>query len=409
MSDIDPAVASDSLPLAEVPPLDLLPDRPPFGVRLRRSVVDHNPFFLLSALCMLGGSVAVTNSLSWSPVRLERILWLTATINVYELLLVFLASILIRRPTTRRDGSILLIIEAFFLVDVAFLNAELFAIDRWVGLAANLVLFALALVKLAIVSRAVRVPMLGRELGVAASLLFLIYALPGILKFYATSRGGVLPAFAMLAVWWAIFAVGVAVHSLFTSPRSRPAMHWFSPLLSILAGISLLAHAGTSQWIYDQHFWGADLAPTLALVAFVLCSRIATREVGVVFAGAAVFASMSFGPHLRTSFLDHALTPIHLTSTVIYLVLAWTLARQFFAALVGIGVGVVLASLFGPPIATIRQYFAWLAGRVDDAVEFARPKTQAHWGVVSIATSFALLAIGALVSLKKREGNREST
>ena len=67
-----------------------------------------------------------------------------------------------------------------------------------------------------------------------------------------------------------------------------------------------------------------------------------------------------------------------------------------------------LAALFGPSLVKIRQYLAWLVGRADNAIEFARPKSQAHWGVVSIATSFALLAIGALVSLKKREGSRGS-
>lgn len=405
MSDIDPAIASGFSSFPHTPANS--PPEPPPGPQpprhWRKLIVDHNPFFLLSALCMLGGSLAVTNSLSWSPIRLERIVWLTVTINTYELLLVLLASLLIRRPATRRDGSILLIIESFFLADVAFLNAELFAIDRWIGLVANVSVFALALFKLAIIGRAIGVRLLSRELGVGVTLLFLIGALPGALKFYATARGGVLPAFAMLGVWWAIFAVGIAAHALLTSSRGRSFSHWFSPLLTIVAGVSLLAHAGTSQWVYDQHFWGADLSPTLALLAFVLCSRLATREVGVLFAAAAVLASLSYGPALRFLFLDLPVTPLHLTVGVVYLVLAWTLARQLFALLCGMGVFAIFAALFGPSITTIRQYLAWIVGWIDDAIEFARPKTLAHWGIVSIVSSFALLAVGAVISLRRRE------
>jgi hypothetical protein len=401
MSSLDPAAVVDApSPLLPVPP-----DQPNFGQRLRRSIVDHNPFFLLSALCMLAGSLAVTNSLSWSPVRLERVLLLAVTINVYELLLVGLGVTLLRRPLARRDGSILLIVEAFFLVDVAFLNAELFAINPQVGLIANVLLFTLAVAKIAFIARAIGVEMADPRLLLAVLQIFAIYAMPGVLKFYATANGGTLPALAMLIVWWSIFAIGVGAHSLLTHVPNRLAPgavgRWFVPLLTILGGVSLLAHAGTSQWIYDLRYWGADLAPMLALAAFILCSRKATRTPGVLCAIAATFASASYGPHLRMSLLGNPLTPVHITCAVVYAVLAWTLARRAFPALIGAGAAVILATLFGPPIATMRQGLAWIVGRADQAIEIVRPKTLAHWGVVSITMSFALLALGAMLSLRR--------
>ena len=79
---------------------------------LIRFIADHNPFFLLSAVCMLGGCLALTNSLSWSPIRLQRLVALVITLNVYELILIGLALFLIVKRRLARDGTILLMLEA---------------------------------------------------------------------------------------------------------------------------------------------------------------------------------------------------------------------------------------------------------------------------------------------------------
>src|SRR4051794_10934720 len=52
-----------------------------------RYVIDRNPFYLLSAVCMLFGCIALTNSSSWVSIRPQRLLILIATLNFYELLL----------------------------------------------------------------------------------------------------------------------------------------------------------------------------------------------------------------------------------------------------------------------------------------------------------------------------------
>ena len=389
-------VSSASLPTDPAP---LPPDRPSIGQAVLRS----NPYFLFSAVFMLFGSLVVTNSMSWSPQRLSRILTLTATINVYELLLVGLAVLLWRRPKSRRDASILLIIEAFFLVDVTFLNAELFAIDRWVGLAANAVVFALAIAKLAVIFRGIGIrpsPSVVAMLGVQ---LLALFALPGALKFYATHRGGTLPALAMLGVWWTLFAIGVAAAQLFVARRRTRAdagvvAPWFAPLVTITSGISLLAHAGTSQWIYDLHFWGADLAPMLALAAFAACLIPSLRPAGVIVAVAAVFASAS---HNNTLLIPHVGSPLHVTVAIVYGVLAWTLFRHYFAPLLAAGASVALLAIFGPSVEQVREWAAWWVGAADDLADALWPKTQTTWGVLSIAFSFVLLAIGAAVSFKR--------
>src|SRR5258705_734000 len=117
-----------------------------------------NPFYLLSAVCMLGGCLALTNSLSWTSIGLGRLLALIATLNLYEVLLLVLGLYLLRRRGVVRDGLMLLFLEALFLVDAAFLNVEVFAIDLHVGLIVNAIIFVLAVVKLLAVFRVMRLP-----------------------------------------------------------------------------------------------------------------------------------------------------------------------------------------------------------------------------------------------------------
>src|SRR5688572_8311858 len=89
--------------------------------RLARFIEDYNPFYLLSAACMLFGVFALNDSLDWSPLPLRKLLTLIVTLNLYELAVIALGCFLMRRGI-RRDAMLLLIVEAFFLADVGFLN-----------------------------------------------------------------------------------------------------------------------------------------------------------------------------------------------------------------------------------------------------------------------------------------------
>src|SRR3954467_2172036 len=96
--------------------------------RASRLIEDYNPFYLLSAACMLFGVFALNDSLDWSPIGLRKLLTMIVTLNVYEIVVIGLAIFLLKR-NIRRDALLLLIVEAFFLADVGFLNAEIFATD----------------------------------------------------------------------------------------------------------------------------------------------------------------------------------------------------------------------------------------------------------------------------------------
>lgn len=375
---------------------------------VRRFIVDYNPFFLLSAMSMLGGSLALTNSLSWSPINLGRILALAVAINVYELLLVALGLFLIIRRNARRDGSILLILEAFFLVDVAFLNAELFTMNPWVGLAANIVVLALVLAKLATIFLVLRIPLASPLMAVIALELVALFALPGLLKLEATLAGGRLTPIVMYIVWWAVFGIGVAAVGSLRSYIAQGRLTWFAPLVSLLAGVSLIAHAGTGQWVYDLRYWGANLAPMLALGAFVLLPAAMSRPAGFLCAVAAVFASMSHDHTLRLDCLGRPISPVDLTALAVYLVIAWTLARSLFLWFCGAGAIAALLAVFGPSLATIKLWIESGLERTVAVADSLRPKTLTHWGVVGVVMSFVFLVIGAVISLRREPVPQET-
>src|SRR5215208_6611083 len=96
----------------------------------------YNPFYLLSAACMLFGVFALNDSLDWSPIGLRKLLTMIVMLNVYEAVVIGLAVFLLKR-NIRRDGLLLLIVEAFFLADVGFLNMEVFATNVATGLIVN--------------------------------------------------------------------------------------------------------------------------------------------------------------------------------------------------------------------------------------------------------------------------------
>ena len=161
-----------------------------------------NPFYLLSAVCMLGGCLALTNSLSWTSIGMGRLLALIATLNLYEVLLLVLGLYLLARRGIVRDGLMLLFLEALFLVDAAFLNGEVFAIDAYVGLIANSIILVLALLKLWLVFYALGMPR-GRVFSLVATQLVFLFGIPGVFAFVTHSGNGALPAGLAYAAWWA--------------------------------------------------------------------------------------------------------------------------------------------------------------------------------------------------------------
>ena len=127
------------------------------------------------------------------------------TLNAYELLLVGLGLFLIVRRGVRRDGLFLLLIEALFLVDMAFLNAEVYSVRPVLGVVVNAVVFALAVGKLVAIFRVLRFPLNDGLLAFTLGQIAVLLAMPGVFA-EAAGRDGRLSPWMMYGAWWVVGA-----------------------------------------------------------------------------------------------------------------------------------------------------------------------------------------------------------
>jgi hypothetical protein len=382
-----------------------------------RAISDRNPFYLLSAVCMLFGCVALTNSSSWVSIRLQRLLILTATLNFYELLLIGLALFLIARRGLRRDGAILLILEAFFLVDVTFLNSEIFSADLKIGLAANGILLAIALFKVAAIFRGLGISLASGAFAVTMIELAMLFTLPGVYKLISLDHNGGLPAMVIYASWWAVGLLPVLATLLL---GDRP---WFNEvqrenyrrnrrlilMLMVLPVVSLLAHICTSNWIYKVRWYPANVSPLLlglgvAIGASDFHVRTLARRMrwhfvlpimaivlAVNYPSALVLKAGSFGVSpLRITLFAAMLVYGHGFVLYHHALFAWAACLCFGWAGIGMSIDEMMSNV---SLASKKTY---------SVSQKLWPRTMSDWGIISVAMSFVLLAIGAIVSLRKK-------
>src|SRR5688500_427792 len=166
--------------------------------KLARLIEDYNPFYLLSAACMLFGVFALNDSLDWSPIGVRKLLTMIVTLNVYEAAVIALGCFLMHRGI-RRDATLLLIVEAFFLADVGFLSMEIFATSATLGIVVNSLVLLAAVVKVAFVFSAARIPLADPRFAFVTIQLAGLFAISGIFGIIGERRDTFLPPLAIYA------------------------------------------------------------------------------------------------------------------------------------------------------------------------------------------------------------------
>ncbi|MGB7161243.1 MAG: hypothetical protein WBD40_24505 [Tepidisphaeraceae bacterium] len=383
----------------------------------RRALVnwlaEYNPFYFLSACCMLLGIFVLNDSLDWSPLPRNNLLILIATLNVYELALVGLAVVLLRRGILR-DGMFLLFLEAFFLADAGFLNMEVFTDDPATGLVVNAVLFALAVMKVAFVFAATGLSIRGGLFFFVMAQLALLFAIPGIFSDVASRRNGELPALAVTGAWWAAGLVPVLYVLLVRMAPLAPVARRVAKVFVALPFVSLLAHLCLANWVHEVTFHPSNLAPMLLGLAVWVgrydwhVSTLAWRmrmQLALPFAAVALsaisLAGKVPGAPLTFEFLGATYSPLRLAllGAVIVYVDGWFLHRHayFIAGAILCLSGAGLGSSVRDMNRNTRDFVRYWLDGIGNLV----PKTASQWGVVSIVGAFVLLGMGAAVSFLK--------
>jgi hypothetical protein len=367
---------------------------------LLRALADNNPFYLLSALFMLGGCYTLSRNLALGPGRTGSLLVLIGTLNVYEVLVIALALLLMPRGG-RRDARILLLVEAVILLDGTFLDGEAFAADLTVGALVSAAILVLALAKVFVVAHASG---WRRDWGFAFLLgqLALLLALPGLFALWAarSAISAVSPA-TVYAVWWLVAILVVVQAAL--AHRSRPAAEPKDEVEEALRGalswmpcVSFALHLIGLGWVHRVPFSLAYLAPlVLALSAADILVELPWLKLKWQLPIVAIFLSLTAEPGLvPATLLGVPFSPVRLmlvAAGLTYL-LGWRLHRYRPFA---IGAALCL----GGPAVWMGLPMLWRAGAVmTDWLGGLMPQTTAQWGVLAVILAFALLGLGALVS-----------
>jgi hypothetical protein len=367
----------------------------------------HNPFYLVSAACMLLGCYLVAGAVTGdsSASRLIRVLVMLGALNVYELLLVGLSCFLIVKKKQVRDGLVLLLIEVLLLADSTNLLHETYALSFRVGVQVNLAALILALAKASAVVWALKLRFSVRELAAAASGYLAMLLVPGVLT--AINRGGGSMALPLHWAWWiaGLLPLGIALLLPRLSVKRTKQESRLGTFALGAPWASLGLHLLMASWQYGEVFHFANLAPVLigwTGVALWRGRAIMPRPRLHIFLTACGFLSL-----LVTAFATTELqgtlpvwgrpvySPLRATMLALGSLYVW-------AALLGMGWGYASAGIInligltsGHSVPAILNNWTTLLGRIV-------PSSKTGWGVLAVIAAFLSLGAGALLSVLRK-------
>jgi len=367
------------------------------------TIRDHNVFYPASALSMMVGCFMLGSAMGMEdePVPIGSVLLMMGVMHVYELMLIGLAIYLLRVKRLWRDGRLLLIAEAIFLVDIAQLNAELVSLDLVVGMLVNAAVLVLAVVKVIVVVRGSKMDIPVTHIACVLIGMAMVLGWPAALTFHAKT-GGVVTPWIVYAWWWTIAAL-ITMHGLLPH-RSWQRQRWGGLGTTVggwmVVGVyaSLFVHAYGTGWVHHIETpasFGGPVYVALGLCAApILRDRIPlngviTAELMLPLAGIAVSlwdANTLTAPLWDGGPIVSPLRVVLFGAAAALVLLAWRRLLLTFAATAA---ACVTAALLGHSVT------AMLA-----IINELRPRSRFGWGVAAMTLSFILLGVGALCSFR---------
>ena len=380
--------------------IDLPPARPSWT----RWIVDYNPCFLLSAICMLVGCRILNDTVNSRPGDLWGACWLVLTINVYELSLLGVAALIRRWQGMRRDVGILLVVGSIFLCDVTFVVGDLSTANSDMGIVMAALLTLSAVPKAWITLRLIDSPKLKRVTAMVAAQVAVLVLLPVVLKKVSLMYSGFLPATAIYATWWFVGALPI-VGVIVLGWRSVERLGGLAVTYLTVPYLLIIGHLLACTWVFHLKFYAAYYTPVmlgLAVAAGMLRRRI-SRENAMTIEWVLSITAMVVSVHGPAELtLIPYLTPLRMAAIGTALVnlhgLLTTWHPLFALTLISLGMGAV----FGPLWQFIAIAYRWVMELLMKVLRLLIPQTYSQWGIAAVGTSFVLLVIGSVISLWKR-------
>ena len=373
-------------------------------------LADHNPFYLLSGVCLLLGcflvSSAVGEEREWAA---GLLLGLLATTWAYELIALGLGIYLVRRLGLARDGAYLLAVALVLLVDGALLYNELMMLAPRLATGVAVAALVLAAVKLGLLVRLLDVPLNVRAWVLVGASLLVLLSLPGAVR--ALAQAEMLDAAWLYGGWW-LAGTLVAVHGVERLRRDVGEVSTLARLVRgavlVLPWVSVVGHLLALHYVFEQRLLLDHVGPMLLGLMVYACAQMRGpgqgRAVMAAFMGLwAVIVSLPAAAELEFALAWAGDWPV--TSLRLMLIatgLAWlvvTAVQRRGWWLAGLSLLVFVLAGAGHTRQAIRD---GLVQWWNDGLERVRgllPETQMQWGLTVLVLAFVFLAVGLAVSV----------
>ncbi len=377
----------------------------------------HNPFYLLSALCMLLGCFGLAHSLRMASGHIETLLVLMTVVQAYEFLLTGLAWHLITTRGAERDGRMLLLLELVFLVDATYLNAELSAADVRIGALVGFLTLALAVIKVRVMFRALGLPLRAKAYTFLVALFVALLGIP--LVSAQMFHQDLLNEIFFYGVWWVVGLLPLLHVGIADEFRARALRtDWLQPIernfriaFMVFPSISVLWHAASMHWVYGVPFHASYWSPivlglgvSISLLGVRWFPRLWCMRVRWLTPIVALLWSINPPQELILTLpseiaADLLVSPLRvalLAAALVYFLSFWSERwRPFFLS----GIASLLLAGAGHSISSIMAHAA-------RAANLLVPKTAVEACVMSIVGAFVFLLVGAAVSLSNNSRPR---
>ena len=411
----DPNAPLPEAPLSEQVTIDL-------GVEPNRDrwrwLIDRNPLFLISGVCMLIGCFLVSGAIHvYDPAEVGKrtvlllLIALLVVLNVYELAVIWLGLKLARTQSLVRDARHLLGLALLLVVDAAFVYTETSIFAPWIGAAIAGSATLLACGKAWWIVRSLGIAPTRLAMVVTAVALAAMYALPVGVR--AMASNGFLSQPQAMLVWtglglvvalyaaplrWVRYAGGV-------SPDHARLQRLIVGGLVLLPLISLIGHAAAALWVYENAFEPSMTSPLLLGLAAVMLRHHrrlggpeASAKAASLVVACAIMPSLLASDGLTYISADYswiAFSPLRGVLLIAPLLLgwAWWISGRGPVGAMNTALPLAAAALGHTPTAMAR-HTRWLI----ESIAGFLPRTQMQWGAIAIGAAFMCLAAGGLIS-----------
>lgn len=415
----DPTNPLPEVPLSQRETIDM--DAEPAKPDRLRWLIDRNPLFLISGVCMLGGCFMVSGAIhAFDPanvgedVVLIMLVALLAVLNVYEFAVIWLGLTLSRTQTLVRDTRHLLGLALLLIVDAAFVYNETSIFKPEIGGVIALVAAILALVKAGWIVKSLGIRPTRSAAGVIGFSLTMMYALPIVVRLMAND-GFLSQPMAMLV--WCGLGLMVGAYALplrwltFEScdnPDRAQLQRLVAGGLIVLPVVSVIGHACALLWVYENSFELSMLSPMLLGLAVVILRQrhrlggpAPSAKASAIVVACAIVTCLTPTNGLTFESLSYtwlAFSPLRGVLVLATTVLAW----GWWISGRGIVMGVITAipwlfAALGHTPSAMAKHGRWIIENLAGWL----PRTQLQWGAFAICAAFVCLLAGGLISWRR--------